>query len=98
MKTSEKVLQWAKEKGLDNPDNYQAQTIKLMEEIGELCGAILKGKRDEECDAFGDIQVVLEILAEQRGVDLEKAYMDAYYVIENRKGKMVNGSFIKDEV
>jgi NTP pyrophosphatase (non-canonical NTP hydrolase) len=97
MTTSEKVLEWAKERGLDNPENYQAQLIKIFEELGELSGAILKGKREEELDAFGDILVVLEILAVQRGVDLSVEYENAYQVIKNRKGKMVNGSFIKDE-
>jgi NTP pyrophosphatase (non-canonical NTP hydrolase) len=98
METKKSVLSWAKELGLDNPNNHQAQLIKLMEEIGELCNAILKSKREAEEDAFGDIQVVLEILAKQRGIDLEKAYKDAYEVIKNRKGQMVNGSFIKKEV
>lgn len=40
------VEHWAKERGLDNPDNSTAQALKLFEEAGELAQAHLK-KRDD---------------------------------------------------
>jgi hypothetical protein len=88
---------WAEEKGLLNPENWPKQFIKMNEEVGELAGSILKGKREEELDAFGDCMVVLTILAKQRGVDLEKAFSDAYQVIKDRQGKLVDGTFVKNE-
>ncbi len=95
--TSNMVCIWAEEKGIAAPENWPKQFVKLNEEVGELAGSILKGKREEELDAFGDCMVVLTILAKQRGVDLEKAFSDAYQVIKDRQGKLVDGTFVKDE-
>ena len=53
------VEHWAKERGLDNPDNSTAQALKLFEEAGELAQAHLKKRDDEGKDAVGDILVVL---------------------------------------
>lgn len=93
----ESILEWAKERQLINPDNAYKQTIKLSEEVGELSGAILKGKQDEVVDAIGDIQVVLIILSEQLGISYDDALKSAYETIKNRTGKTINGTFIKDE-
>lgn len=92
-----KTIEWADELGLLDPNNHKAQIAKVMEELGELCAAILKGNREKEKDSFGDLQVTIEILAQQRGVDLVECFEMAYKEIANRKGKMVDGSFIKDE-
>lgn len=91
------ILKWAESKDLLNPQNAKSQTIKLMEEVGELCSAILKNKPSEQIDAIGDIQVVLIILAKQLGIDYDAALESAYDAIKARTGKMVDGSFIKDE-
>lgn len=91
------ILQWAEERELLKPENAKAQTIKLMEEVGELCGAILKQKPSEQIDAIGDIQVVLIILAKQLGIDYDAALETAYDSIKSRKGQTINGSFVKEE-
>lgn len=93
---NEKIKLWGAQKGITNPDK---QTIKLMEEVGELAHEICRGKytSDEAKDAFGDIQVVLIILADLVGVDLEQCKLDAYNVIANRTGKSVDGCFVKAE-
>ena len=91
------VLDWADKRDLLSPANYKSQTLKVMEEIGELSGAMLKDRRIEELDAFGDVLVTLIILAKQRDVNLVGALKDAYDVIKSRTGKMKNGAFIKDE-
>ena len=91
-----KVLEWAEPKGLLNPQIAPQQFMKLVEEVGELSNAILKGDKAEQIDALGDIQVVLIILAEQLGFDLDTCLECAYNEIKNRKGKTINGSFIKD--
>lgn len=90
------ILKWAEQRELLKPENAKAQTIKLMEEVGELCGAILKGKSTEQIDAIGDIQIVLIILAKQLGIDYDAALESAYDTIKARTGKTVGGSFIKD--
>ena len=50
----------------------------------------------DELDAVGDIQVTLIVYCLQRGIDYQKCLQDAYGVIKNRKGKMVDGTFVKD--
>lgn len=92
----EKILQWAKDKNILNPEGYQKQTLKLVSEVGELCDAIAKGNNIDQIDAIGDIQVVLIILSEQLGIDYKGALESAYNVIKNRTGKTINGVFIKD--
>ena len=59
------ILQWAKDKDLLKSENAPKQRFKLLEEVGETAGAILKNKTDEIKDGIGDIFVVLVILAEQ---------------------------------
>ena len=90
------ILKWAESRELLKPENAKSQTIKLMEEVGELCSAILKNKPSEQIDAIGDIQVVLIILAKQLGIDYDAALESAYDTIKARTGKTVGGSFIKD--
>jgi len=41
--------------------------------------------------------VVLTNLAHQRGVYIETCIQSAYEVINERTGKMINGTFVKDE-
>jgi len=90
------VLQWADERGLLKAENAPRQMLKLMEEVGELAGAMAKNKPGDIVDAIGDIQVVLIILSKQLGYDYEQCLVDAYNVIKERKGKLINGVFVKD--
>ncbi|CAB5217903.1 NTP-PPase_u3 domain containing protein [uncultured Caudovirales phage] len=94
MKT--KILDWAEPKGLLNPDFAPKQFIKLSEEVGELANAILKENKEEQKDALGDIRIVVRILANQLGFDIDDCEESAYQVIKNRKGVTKNGTFIKD--
>lgn len=96
MTINEKVLEWAKERGILIPDNATKQMLKLTEEVGELAGAIAKNNKTDQIDAIGDIQVVLIILSEQLGINYKEALESAYNVIKNRTGKTINGVFIKD--
>jgi len=91
-----KVLEWAEERGILIPDNATKQMLKLTEEVGELAGAIAKNNKIDQIDAIGDIQVVLIILSEQLGINYKEALESAYNVIKDRKGKTINGVFIKD--
>ena len=59
------ILQWAKEKDLLKSENAPKQRLKLLEEVGEAAGAILKNKTDDIKDSIGDIFVVLVILSDQ---------------------------------
>jgi NTP pyrophosphatase (non-canonical NTP hydrolase) len=68
-----------------------------MEEAGELGKAILKEDQEEFVDAIGDMVVVLTNLAHLGGVSIEECIDSAYNEIKNRKGKMSNGTFVKND-
>ena len=93
----DKIRSWAQERGLYKEGNAETQFVKLMEETGELAKALLKGSQPEVVDAIGDIVVVLTNLAHMRHVTIEMCIDEAYREIENRTGKMINGTFVKDE-
>lgn len=86
---------WASDRGLDTADSSK-QLLKLQEEVGELTQAHLKGYPDKQRDSIGDIMVVLTIYCQQEGINLRSCLQDAYDVIKHRKGKMVDGVFIKE--
>ena len=74
----------------------KTQALKLVEEVGETCRAILKEDYHEITDGIGDCVVVLTNIAELQGVSIEECIESAYNEIKNRKGKMDNGTFKKD--
>ena len=88
---------WAKDRGLYDKGDPKTQYLKLVEEVGELGRALLKEDHVEQCDAVGDIVVVLTNLSELINVSIEDCIELAYEVIAKRKGKMINGTFVKDE-
>ena len=88
---------WADERGLYDKGDPKTQYIKLMEETGEIGRAILKEDVNEIVDGIGDAVVVLTNLAELIGVPIEECIQSAYDVIAKRTGKMVNGTFVKDQ-
>ena len=90
------IRDWADERGLYENGDPKTQALKLVEEVGETCRAILKEDHDEVIDGIGDCVVVLTNLAELVGVSIEECIASAYGVISKRTGKMVNGTFVKD--
>ena len=90
------IRQWADDRDLYKKGDIKTQTLKLMEEAGEVCKATLKEDHDEVLDGIGDCVVVLTNLAHLHGVKIEDCMQMAYDVIKNRTGKMNNGTFKKD--
>ena len=90
------IREWADERGLYEHGDPKTQSLKLVEEVGEICRATLKEDHDEVIDGIGDAVVVLTNLAELHGVSIEECIASAYGVISKRTGKMVNGTFKKD--
>ena len=88
---------WATERGLYDKGDTKTQYCKLMEEAGELGKAILKEDQHEFIDAIGDMVVVLTNLAHLGGITIEECIDSAYNEIKNRKGKMSNGTFVKND-
>ena len=91
------IRDWAGERGLYTKGDKKTQFCKLMEEAGELGRAILKEDKFETVDAIGDMVVVLTNMAHLSGTTIEECIDTAYEVISKRTGKMVNGTFVKDE-
>lgn len=98
-----RVENWGEERGLLNVEKFtqdlidtNAQTLKLMEEVGELAKAV--AYRDEEAlkDGIGDCAVVLIILAAQYGLTFEQCLDHAWDEIKDRTGKLEDGLFKKD--
>jgi len=90
------IREWARERGLYDKGDTKTQYIKLMEETGEIGRAILKNDTEQIVDGIGDAVVVLTNLAELVGVPIEECIQEAYNVIAKRKGKMINGTFVKN--
>ena len=93
----QKIRDWAGERGLYTKGDTKTQFCKLMEEAGELGRAVLKNDNEEFIDAIGDMVVVLTNMAHLGGTTIEECIDTAYEVIAKRTGKMVNGTFVKDE-
>lgn len=94
--TRTKVLEWAEARNLLKGSTAKDQTIKLMEEVGELAKAVGKSDRAKVIDGIGDAMVVLTLIANYYETTPEECYSVAYEEIKDRKGRMVNGTFVKE--
>jgi NTP pyrophosphatase (non-canonical NTP hydrolase) len=92
----ESIRDWAKERGLYEKGNVKTQFLKLNEEMGELSRSILKDDYEEYKDAIGDMVVVLTNMAHMTNTTIEECINGAYQQIKNRKGNMINGTFVKN--
>ena len=88
------IRQWAHDRNLIEGATRQAQMLKLTEEVGELAADIAKGRCPK--DSIGDCVVVLTILAAQSGLTIEECFEAAYDEIKDRKGKMIDGVFVRN--
>ena len=90
------VLGWAEDRGILEQGTIEGQLKKLKEEMEELVHAYETDNRTEYADAIGDCAVVLIILADMYGLSYRDCLASAYSVIVQRKGKMIDGVFVKD--
>ena len=98
-----RVENWGEERGLLNVEKFtqdlidtNAQTLKLMEEVGELAKAVAYRDEQRLKDGIGDCAVVLIILAAQYGLTFEQCLDHAWDEIKGRTGKLEDGLFKKD--
>lgn len=94
-KVTNAIEKWAEDRNLDMADPGK-QIVKLGEEFGELCQGFVKNKPKQVMDSIGDMYVVLTILALQLGTTMDECVELAYEEIRDRKGKMVNGVYVKE--
>lgn len=92
----ELIKQWAKDRNLQT-GKPEGQMLKLQEEVGELASGIAKNNDHVTRDSVGDIFVVLTVLCLQLDIDIEECIDMAYDEIKERRGRLVNGIFVKEE-
>lgn len=95
MTTIEKVEQWVIDRNLHTQDP-KVQMCKTMEELGELAKAINKSDKEKQMDGIGDTVVTLICISEQLGLKFNDCLDYAYNEIKDRKGKLINGTFVKE--
>lgn len=96
----DKINDWADSRGLKQADP-NIQWMRVTEEVGEIRDVLLKPTKFTEPqaalkDAIGDTLVTIIVLAHQLDLDVTECLGIAYEEIKNRKGKMVNGTFVKE--
>ncbi len=105
------VEKWAEEKGIARPVNIPVQYVKCVEELTELGAELENAEFFQDSDypeifhaymndaemELGDCLVTLIILAKDMGTTAEECLERAYQKIRNRKGKVINGTFVKEE-
>lgn len=91
------TVKWLEARNITEEENLSGQYQKLLEEAGELGKALIDDDINETKDAIGDMLVVLTGIAFIKGMSLETCLHHAYQQIKDRKGKMVNGVFVKEQ-
>tara|TARA_Y100000389_G_scaffold29949_1_gene25425 strand:- start:1192 stop:1482 length:291 start_codon:yes stop_codon:yes gene_type:complete len=91
----EKIEDWHHARNLIEGASDKDQLAKLIQEVGELSDNICK--EQDVADDIGDIMVVLINIAVRNGLSMEHCLEVAYNDIKDRKGKMVDGIFIKED-
>ena len=88
------IVQWHHDRNLIDGSSDKDQVLKLMQELGELSDSVCKGK--DVKDDLGDMMVVMLNIMERQGVSMEECLSTAYNDIKDRKGRMVDGIFVKE--
>lgn len=88
------IKQWHHDRNLIDGATDKDQLAKLIQEMGELSDNICKGK--DVADDIGDMIVVLINIAERNNLTIEDCLEQAWNDIKDRKGKMVDGIFVKE--
>ena len=88
------IKQWHRDRNLIDGATDKDQLAKLIQEMGELSDNICKGKDIK--DDIGDMIVVLINIAERNNVSITECLNQAWHDIKDRKGKMVDGVFVKE--
>ena len=97
-----KVIQWAKDRNIFENSTAIKQIHKTREELYDTLRALRDLEDGKEsmldvADGIGDMLVTIILLANIVGLDSVDCLEDAYEEIKNRKGKMVDGFFVKEK-
>ena len=110
---NENVLDWAKDKGILDKATPLTQWGKTQEEVDETREALFalqnnlltyvnskgqeKNTREEVKDGLGDVFVTLLIECKLVNLNPLDCLEEAYNIIAKRTGKMIDGTFVKDD-
>ena len=89
------IKQWHRDRNLIDGATDKDQLAKLIQEMGELSDNICKG--NDIRDDIGDMLVVMINIMERNNITMEECLAVAYMDIKDRKGKMIDGIFVKEE-
>lgn len=99
----ETVANWHRDRNLIEGSTDYKQVQKLKEEVGELEKDILTNELGDKYyevdlrDELGDCVVVLINIATRNNFSLYEALEYSFAKIKGRKGKMIDGLFVKEE-
>ncbi len=89
------IVGWHRDRNLIDGSTDKDQYLKLIQEAGELSDNICKGR--DIADDIGDMIVVLINIAERNGLSLSTCMEKAWNDIKDRRGRMVDGIFVKED-
>jgi NTP pyrophosphatase (non-canonical NTP hydrolase) len=91
----EKTNKWFDDRNLIQGSTDKDQILKLMQELGELSDHACKG--EDIRDDLGDMLVVMLNIMKRNNFTIEECLEMAYNDIKDRKGRMVDGIFVKEQ-
>lgn len=99
------IRKWHEDRNLIEGSTSKDQVLKLLEELGELSQAVIQADSYDTpevpkaliADAIGDMLVIMINICMRNNMSLVSCMDYAYEEIKDRKGKLVNGLYIKEE-
>ena len=88
------IAQWHRDRNLIEGSTDKDQYLKLIQEAGELSDSLCKEK--DIRDDVGDMMVVLINIMVRNNLTMKEWLAVAYDDIKDRKGKMIDGIFVKE--
>ncbi len=88
------IAQWHRDRNLIDGSTDKDQYMKLIQEAGELSDSLCKAK--DIRDDIGDMMVVLINIMVRNNLTINECLKVAYNDIKDRKGKMIDGVFVKE--
>ena len=89
-----KVIKWHHDRNLIEGSSDKDQALKLLQELGELSDSVCKGKDIK--DDIGDMLVVILNITTRNNISLTECLAKAWEDIKDRKGRMIDGIFVKE--
>lgn len=90
------VEAWGYERGIIQRGCAKSQLLKTVSELGELADGVNQNDEAEMIDGLGDVLVTLILLAKIKNLDIVNCLEIAYNEIRHRRGKLVDGVFVKE--